>query len=83
MYCKSIQSITYLHAYLLTYVLTYVLTYLLTYLGTYLRTYRAHEGVQHTNCKCCTTSKRLGHVQLCIRVILIILIQELYIRIIS
>jgi len=45
--------------------------------------YRAHEWVEHAHSEGGTTRKRLRHVQLRTGIIVIVLIQELYVRVIA
>lgn len=44
--------------------------------------YRTHQGIQHTDCEGRPTGEGLSEVQLCVRVIIIILVQELNIGVI-
>lgn len=46
-------------------------------------TYCAHQRVQHADSEGRPTGERLGHVQLCVRIILIILIQKLHVGVVS
>lgn len=45
--------------------------------------YGAHEWVQNTNSERCATGERLCHVEFCVRVVIIILVQELHVSIIA
>ena len=40
-------------------------------------TYRGHQGVEDTDSEGCATSEGLGEIELSVRVIVIILVQEL------
>lgn len=44
--------------------------------------YSTHQGIQHTDCESRPTGEGLSEVQLCVRVIVIILVQELNIGVV-
>lgn len=46
-------------------------------------TYCTHEGVKYTDGKRCPTRKGLGEIQLCVRVVVVILVKELNIGVVD
>lgn len=46
-----------------------------------LMNYSAHDAVEDTYGKRCAARERLRHVELAIRIVLVVLIQELHIRV--